>query len=97
MTVYLLETYLPGSRAADLIDLGERLGRAADRLSSEGMPVRYLRATFVPEDETCFHYVEAPSVRIAERLAARAGLLLDRILETRSVLVSESSQKGEMR
>lgn len=41
-------------------------------MQAEGVPVRFLRSVFVPEDDICFLLYEAPSadaVRIAVRRA----------------------------
>jgi hypothetical protein len=95
VTVYLLESYMPGSSEADLVALVERLSDAAQALLQDGLPVRYLRSTYVPEDETCFHYVEASAASAAERLAERAELSFDRILEARSPAVSTASDLKE--
>ena len=97
MTVYLLEAYLPDLTEADLGDLVERLGEAAHVLSQDGLPLRYLRSTYVPEDETCFHYVEAPSAAMAERFAQHAELSFDRILEARNAAVASGSDPKEGR
>ena len=95
VTVYLLEAYLPGSSSADLADLVERLSEAAQALSQDGLPVRYLRSTYVPEDETCFHYVEASTASVAQRFAQRAELSFDRILEARNATVATASDPEE--
>jgi hypothetical protein len=84
VTVYLLEAYVPGSSGADLTDLAARLNEAAEAVVREGLWVRYLRSTYVPDDETCFHYVEAASPSAAERVARCAEVSFDRILEARS-------------
>ena len=42
------------------------------------MPVRYVRAIFVPEDETCFFLYEAGSVDAVRKAARRAGLGCER-------------------
>jgi hypothetical protein len=76
VTVFLLEAYLSRSQSGQLAGMGKRLREAA-----QGRPERYLRSTYVPEDETCFHYVEASSASAAERLARRAQLSCDRVLE----------------
>jgi hypothetical protein len=94
VTVYLLECYMPGSSEADLDDLVERLSHVADALAQDGLLVRYLRSTYVPEDETCFHYVEAATASVAERFAQRAELSFDRILEARNAAVSTRT-KGD--
>ena len=43
-------------------DVRQRRARAAARkLARDGMRVRYVRTTFLPRDETCFHVFEADS------------------------------------
>ena len=42
---------------------------------------RYLGSMFVPDDEMCFHVIEAPSQAVAIEAARRAGLTPDRIVE----------------
>ena len=95
VTVYLVECYVPGSSEADLGDLVQRLGKVAQGLSRDGVRVRYLRSTYVPEDETCFHYVETSTASVAERFAECAELSFDRILEARNAAVSTRT-KGEV-
>jgi hypothetical protein len=90
VTVYLLETYLARSQSAGLTELDKRLRQAA-----QGQPVRYLRTTYLPEDETCFHYIEAPTAAAAERFAEHAQLAIDRVLEAENVTVSSSNSKEE--
>jgi hypothetical protein len=87
VAVYLLEVYMPGSSEADLAQLGERLREVAHAIFQDGLRVRYLRSTYVPEDETCFHYVEASTSSEVELFAHRAGFSYDRILEARNVTV----------
>jgi hypothetical protein len=97
VTVYLLEAYVPGSSAADLTELAEHLNVAAEAVLQEGLQVRYLRSTYVPEDETCFHYIEVASASVAERFARSAELSFDRILEARNAGGSTSSNPKEGR
>jgi uncharacterized protein DUF4242 len=44
------------------------------RTAAEGTTVRYLRSIFMPEDETCFLFFEAPSAAAVGEVAGRAGL-----------------------
>jgi hypothetical protein len=97
VTVYLLEAYMPRSSEPDLVDLAERLSEMASALSLGGLSVRYLRSTYVPEDETCFHYVEASTSSVAECFARHAELSFDRILEARNAAISTSSDPKEAR
>jgi hypothetical protein len=43
------------------------------------VPVRFVRAIFMPEDETCFFLYEAGSVEAVREAARRAGLGSERI------------------
>jgi hypothetical protein len=77
---FLVETYVPRSS----VDGGRRAARevrsAAEALSREGTPVRYVRTTFLPDDETCFHLLDAASAEAVAELGRRAGLGRARIV-----------------
>ncbi len=47
---------------------------AAGELVREGTPVRYVRMTFLPDDETCFHIFEAASEEAVGEACRRAGI-----------------------
>lgn len=81
MARYLVELYLSraGSDGAD--SAAERARSAADAMAREGLPVRWLRAIFVPEDETCFYVFEAGSAELVRAVGERADLAFDRVLE----------------
>ena len=79
MPTYLVEAYMPRSQVLEARAAGRRARAAAEELSSEGVPIRYLRTTFLPADETCFHVFEAPSVQVVEQATARADLAHARI------------------
>jgi hypothetical protein len=73
MPRFLVELYVCRSQAAD--DAPARRARAAAReLEREGVPVRYVRTTLLPDDETCFHVFEAPSLEAVAEASRRAGL-----------------------
>ncbi len=82
MAEFLLELYI--SRTDDLaVVRGAVEARvAAEALTREGTPIRYVRSIFVPEDETCFYLYEAASVEAVREAAHRAGLAFERIAET---------------
>lgn len=80
MPTYLVEAYVARSRADDACQAALRAGTAAEQLSREGTPVRYVRTTFVPEDETCFHVFEAQSAEAVGEVGRRAGLGWARIV-----------------
>ena len=71
---YLVETYMPPERRAEA-----RLALA--RLAASGGDVRQLHATFVPEDETSFCILEAPSLEAARDALVCAAVRYERIVE----------------
>jgi len=81
MAEYLLEVYISRGDPATVADAAERARAAAGELSGEGSCVRYVRAIFVPEDETCFFLWEACSAEAVREAAARAGLGSERVTE----------------
>jgi hypothetical protein len=74
MPRYLVETYVPQAHAHDARAAGQRARAAARQLSRRGEPVRYVRTTLLPGDDTCFHVFDAASENaVAE--ACRLALL----------------------
>jgi hypothetical protein len=80
MPSYLVEVYVPRSRSEDARDSGRRARTLAEELSGQGTPVRYVRTTLVPHDETCFHFFEAASEEVVRELCRRAGIGSPRIV-----------------
>jgi hypothetical protein len=74
MPSYLVEVYLPRTRANEARASGWRARAAAEELSREGAVIRYVRTTFLPDDETCFHLFEAGSVEAVQEASSRAEL-----------------------
>lgn len=74
MPSYLVERYVASSRGADV-------EAAIAGIAASGGRVRHLRATFVPEDETCFHMIEAPSLEVVREALKRAAITYERIVE----------------
>jgi hypothetical protein len=79
MQTYLVETYLPRGRASELRASVMRLSSAFGAPAPAG-DVRYVRSTFVPEDEVCFHVFEATSAEAVRRVEASSSLTFDRIV-----------------
>ena len=88
--MYLVEVYLPRSHADEARATGQRVREAAEALSRENVPIRYVRTTFLPDDETCFHVIEAASAEIVEEAGRRAGLGHARV-----VPAIEASRSGD--
>jgi hypothetical protein len=78
---FLLEFYVAQTNALAVERNEKRTRVAADELTREGSPVRFLRSIVIPEDETCFYLCEAASVDAVRQLAKRAGLPVGRVVE----------------
>jgi hypothetical protein len=81
MPSYLIESYLPRSRAGELPAVVDRLRRATDSLTAEGAPVRHLRSTFLPGDELCLHLFEAESEATVGEACRRAAIEPARVVQ----------------
>jgi hypothetical protein len=81
MPSYLIEGYLPRSRAAELTESVARLRRVAEALTAEGVRVRHVRSSFLPADELFLHVLEAESAEAAGDATTRAGMSPERIIE----------------
>jgi len=73
---YLVESYLANSEAAF-----DDARRRASRAAALGSGVRYVRTTFVPEDQMILHRFEAGSVEALEGAGRLAALPFERIVE----------------
>jgi uncharacterized protein DUF4242 len=80
MCKYLVEAYIASSRETDATAAGHRARTTAEEMSSVGASIRYIRTTFVPDDETCFHLFEAASLATVEEASRRAGLSSARVV-----------------
>ena len=81
MPSYLVEGFLPRSRAAELTEQVARVRDTAEALSAEGTPVRHVRSSFLPADELFLHVLEAQSLEAAGEAITRAGIDAERIVE----------------
>ena len=76
MQTYLVEAYGANSDAA-FADARRRAVRAAEL----GAGVRYVRTTFLPEEETLLHVFEVRSAAELRRAVEEAALAYERIVE----------------
>jgi hypothetical protein len=81
VTTYVVEMYVSRARAGQRSKLDRRARAAAESLSAEGVPVLYVRSVFVPEDEICLHFFDAPSREAVVEVARRAALKYERLVE----------------
>ena len=79
MPSYCLELYVPSGSDARIEEAADDARRAAEALATDGVPIRYVRTTYLDEDETCFHLFEAESAQQVAAAAHRAGLAGGRI------------------
>jgi Protein of unknown function (DUF4242) len=90
-TSYLVEHYQPGTSIRDLNSWADRLRAAAAETAHEGKPVRLVRATIVPADESLLCVFEADSEALVRNVYERAGLGFERISVA---LSSEDAESG---
>ena len=76
---YLVEHYWPGFTVEALQQCATRIRLAADEVGREGKPVRYVRSTIVPADESLLCLLEAATEELVHETYARAGIPCDRI------------------
>lgn len=75
MAEFVAELYVARADAAGAARNAEGARRAAEELG-----VRYVRAIFMPEDETCFLIYEAASAEAVREAVARASLPVARVV-----------------
>jgi hypothetical protein len=81
LPTYMVERYLPSPTSERLTRDVDRATEAADHMTTEGTAVRYLRSTYLPQDDMCFYLFEAPSARAVAETMERAGIACERITE----------------
>jgi hypothetical protein len=83
--LYLAELYHPRTGSSSLREVATRARRAADAMTREGTPIRYLRALHLGDDEVCFHLYEAASSELVREASRRAAIPVERVTETTDV------------
>jgi hypothetical protein len=89
MPRYMVERSLPGFTNAQLPGAAGAAKGATAEMTAEGMPVRYLRSTFVPSEHKCFCLFEGSSASAVQAAQERAGLPYDRIYEAEFITADE--------
>jgi hypothetical protein len=77
---YLIEVYIPRARAHEADSTGRRIRAAIDAMHGADVGIRFVRTTLLPEDETCFHVVDAPSSAAVQNICEHAGLSTIRVV-----------------
>jgi hypothetical protein len=78
LTQFLVEVFVPRTDSVRANRLALDAEAAARRMQEEGIPVRYARSIFVPDEETCFILYQAATVDDVVDAAERAGVPLER-------------------
>src|SRR5438034_5430843 len=78
---YLVELRPPQDGWGALQGVAAQARAAAEQLSVEGTPVRFLRSIFVPEDGSCLFLYEGPSADAVGEAGRRAALAVERVVE----------------
>lgn len=95
MSRYLAELYLPKTSSDDLREIALRARAAAEAMTLEGTPIRYLRALFLGKDETCFHLYEAGSAELVLEAGRRAAIPVERVTEALDVDLEASNEHAK--
>jgi hypothetical protein len=82
---FLVEVYVSRATTAFESSQPENLSRAAEQLSREGRPVRFVRSFFVPEEETCFYLFESQTSEAVREAVIRAGVPCDHLVEAAAI------------
>jgi hypothetical protein len=81
MAVYMVERDLPGINADGLAGAQKAAIDSAQRSTTNGTPVRYIRSTFVPGESRCMCLFEASTPDAVRDVNESAGLPFTRIVE----------------
>jgi hypothetical protein len=80
MQTFMVERYLPGMECVALREAVRRAAAVAAAMTDEGVPVRYLGSTFVPDEEACFCRFEGRDAEAVREANERAGLPFWRVV-----------------
>jgi hypothetical protein len=91
---YLVEHYRPGLEPEELGRLATRVRESVAELGREGRPVRYLRSTIVPGDESFLLVIEAASEELVREVYTHAGVSFERLSAAVTDEASETRGRG---
>ena len=81
MAVYMVERDLPGITSDGLAGAQKAAIASAQKSTTSGTPVRYIRSTFVPGEARCMCLFEASTPDAVRDVNESAGLPFTRIVE----------------
>lgn len=79
--IYMVERHLPGITTEQLAGAQRAAIESAQKSTTSGTPVRYIRSTFVPGEARCMCLFEAKTPDAVRDVNESAGLPFTRILE----------------
>jgi hypothetical protein len=82
---YLVERYWPGVTRAQILDALRRERDVIEAMSREGMRVRDVSCTLIPQEEVVFSVYDGPSATAIQQLNERAAFPISRIVEAITV------------
>jgi hypothetical protein len=78
---FMVEGYWAESSLDMALESVRRLGVSLEELAPDRIRIRSVSMTLVPADEAAYWIVDAPSPELLAQACARAGLLIERIVE----------------
>lgn len=96
MAEFLIESYVSRTDLAAGVPSASDVEEVADQLTREGRPVALLRVTVVPEEETSFFLFRAESGDLAREAAERAGVIVERVVQTLPEWAASSDHVAEI-
>ena len=90
---FLVELFVEHGSSDELEQWERRARGAADELTAEGTPTRYVRSLYLPEDETCFYVFQACSADAVTAACRRAGIAYERIVAAVDTSLGQSTPK----
>lgn len=91
MSQYLVERHLPGITGDQLTAAAQAAKDTTATMRSDGQQIRYLRSTFLPDEEKCFCLFEGASADLVKEANERAQLPFDRIVEAAHIAAEDLS------
>ena len=89
MPKYIVERHLPGITPDQLAAAAGRAKSTTAEMSDEGVPVRYLRSTFLPQEEKCYCLFEGPDPTAVEQAQRRAEIPYDRVVDAMHITADD--------
>jgi len=89
MARYMVERHLPGITPDQLGAAAGRAKSTTEEMTATGIPVRYLRSTFVPTEDKCYCLFEGGSEDAVRQAQDRAEIPFDRIVEVQHIAAED--------